>query len=233
MRLLMKTSRAMLLCMLAGLVLSMLPGCALNTVKFRGDNLYEERSGINVIATQEQDVLAVTSTKYNYSLILPYAENWDFSWKEGFLLLGNSGPVHVTLSAALTEDSALKHLKRLRDSQSALNAIDGLQSARIIRHRGVNVLVSMVNGVAKLKGGNNGSFQHLNIFTARKWKNALYRLHISVPLSGAMDPGKVRSEFLDYATAGFSVTYMRSVDATDDSLGLITPWRRGGAKRKK
>lgn len=226
-------SRSLALSALISLLALSISGCGLNTAKFRGENLNEKHYGINVITTEHRDVLAVTSTKHFYSLILPYSDSWDFSWKEGFLLLGNSGSVHVTLSALISQETPSQHLRRLRDTQSAINAIEGLNSAEIVSHRGMDVLVSIVSGTATLDNGNYNNFQHLNLFTARKWKNALYRLHISTPLTDESRLADIRKEFMDYATAGFSVSYMRNVDATDDNLAPDNPWRRGGAKRKK
>jgi len=213
-------------------LLIVLAGCSPNRAAFRGDDLIEREAGINVTAGSGGDIIAVSNTRHHYSIILPYSDAWDFSWKEGYLLIGKSGPVTVVLRATVSDHSPEQHLWRLKETLEQPGAVPGLESARIFLHRGEKVLVTIVDGARATDSQALNGVKHLNVFSVRKWKNLLYRLNLSVPYrSGAGYEGP-RREFLDYVTAGFSVSYMRDHKGSGDGLSIDSLWRRGGARRR-
>ena len=213
--------------------IAVLSGCSPNRAAYRGFDLIERESGINVTAGHEERIIAVTSTRSNYSLILPYSDKWDFSWREGYLLQGRSGGVNVVLRAMVTEETPDEHLRKLKRNLEQPGTMPGLEGARIIRHRGERVLVTVVDGARATETRSLSGVKHLNLFSARKWKSALYLLHISTPYLEAGGSAGIRDEFLDYSTAGFSASYMRDHKSIyDDAPSADTLWRRGGARRK-
>jgi hypothetical protein len=208
-----------------------LAACSPNRIAYRGENLTERESGINVTADADGNIIAVSSQRHHYSLVLPYSDKWDFSWKEGYLLIGSAGPVSVVLRATVTEDSPGSHLKMLREMLKRPGAVPGLESARLVKHRGDVVLVTVVDGARATDSEALDGVKHLNVFSVRKWKNLLYRLNISTPYVKGKGARELRSEILDYATAGFSSSYMRDHKASDDdSIGVDSLWRRGGRR---
>jgi len=213
-------------------VIFFLSGCSPNRVVFRGENLTEREAGINVTAGEDGNIIAVSSNRNHYSLVLPYSTGWEFSWKEGYLLVGSAGPVNVVLRATVSEDSPVEHLSMLRSMLKQPGAVPGLESARIIKHRGEMVLVTVVDGARATDSKALDGVKHLNVFSVRKWKNLLYRLNISMPYVKGKGDSELRGEILDYATAGFSASYMRDhTTSGSDSIGVDSLWRRGGARR--
>lgn len=220
------------ICAVFLIVLFFFSGCSPNRIAFRGDNLTERESGINVTAGEDGDIIAVSSNRHHYSLVLPYSDGWDFSWKEGYLLTGSAGPVNVVLRATVSEDSPLEHLSLLRKMLKKPGAVPGLESARIVKHRGDMVLITVVDGAEAAGSEALNGVKHLNVFSVRKWKNLLYRLNISTPYVKGKGDSELRAEILDYATAGFSASYMRDHKSTDvESVGVDSLWRRGGRRR--
>lgn len=209
-----------------------LSGCSPNKAAFRGYSLIEREAGINVTAGAESDIIAVSSARHHYSIILPYSDKWDFSWKEGYLLIGRAGPVNVVLRATVTGGSPDAHLDRLKETLAQPGAVPGLESVRIVRYRGENVLITIVDGARATDSRALAGVKHLNVFSVRKWKNLLYRLNISMPYRKGSDSKELRRQFLDYATAGFSVSYMRDRHDASEGLSIDSLWRRGGARRK-
>ena len=209
-----------------------LSGCSPNKAAFRGYSLTEREAGINVTAGAGGDIIAVSSARHHYSIILPHSDKWDFSWKEGYLLIGRAGSVNVVLRATVTGDSPEAHLGRLKETLEQPGAVPGLESARIVRHRGEKVLVTIVDGARATDSKALDGVKQLNVFSVRKWENLLYRFNISVPYRKGSNSKKLRRQFLDYATAGFSVSYMRDRLDAGEGLSIDSLWRRGGARRK-
>lgn len=212
-----------------GLVLA---ACSPHKVAYRGHNLIERESGINVTAIKESGIVAVTSSRYHYSIILPYFDEWDFSWKSGQLLSGKSGGVNLNLTAIRSEDSPSAHLKKLRKVMSGPGVIPGMESMRLIRHNGERVLVTVVDGAKATDAEALSGVKHLNIFSLRKRKDVLYMLHLSTPYMEADGAKGLREEFLDYVTSGFDVNYMRDVGELEDSLELGSTRRRGISRQR-
>jgi hypothetical protein len=217
---------------IALVLLLALAACSPNRIAYRGENLTERESGINVTSDADGNVIAVSSKRHHYSLVLPYSDKWDFSWKEGYLLIGSAGPVNVVLRATVTGDSPETHLKMLKGMLQRRGAVPGLESARMVKYRGDLVLVTVVDGAKATDSVALDGVKHLNVFSVRKWKNLLYRLNISTPFVKGKGERELRSEILDYATAGFSASYMRDHKSSDDDrIGVDSLWRRGGARR--
>lgn len=208
-------------------------GCSPNRIAFQGEDLIERESGINVTAGENGDIIAVSSNRNHFSLVLPYSDGWEFSWKEGYLLIGKAGPVSVVLRATVSDESALEHLGNLRGLLRQPGAVPGLESVRVIKHRGDMVLVTVVDGAKATESKALDGVKQLNVFSVRKWKNLLYRLNISTPYVKGKGERELRDEILDYATAGFSASYMRDHKAPDgNGVGVDSLWRRGGKRRK-
>lgn len=190
-------------------------------------------SGINVTSDSEKKIIAVTSAHDNFSIILPYSTNWDFSWKDGYLLMGKAGTVNVTLSAIITEEAAEQYIANLRLALQSPGAVTGLLSSNTLTHRGNPVLVTIVNSAVATSEEALSGIKHLNVFSARKWNNALYMLHLSVAYISSSEEEQLRKEYMDYVTAGFNVSYMRDLrEAYAATLGVEFPWRRGTARRR-
>jgi len=213
-------------------LLLFMSACSPNRAAYRGESLTERESGINVTSDADGNIISVSSNRNHFSLILPYSDKWDFSWKEGYLLIGSAGPVNVVLRATVTEDSPVAHLKMLREMLIRPGAVAGLESARLVKHRGDIVLVTVVDGARATDSETLEGVKQLNVFSVRKWKNILYRLNISTPFIKGKGEKELRSEILDYATAGFSASYMRDHKSSDDdSIGVDSLWRRGTGRR--
>lgn len=209
----------------------LLSGCAYN-VSFKGEALKERKSGINVTPDDARKIIAVTSSRNNYSLILPYSEEWLFTWREGYLLIGKAGNINADLLAVSSKDSPRQYLEDLRRKMTESDSLMGLESAEIIPHRGQYVLVAVMDGEEALVSERYNGLKHLNVFTVRKWRSSLYLLHLSISVPPDSASQQTREQFLDFATAGFSVSYMRDLNI-DDGPGFDTPWRRGGARRRE
>jgi len=213
-------------------LLMVLSGCSPNRAAFRGYDLIERETGINVTVGSGEEIIAVSNTRHHYSIILPYSDEWDFSWKEGYLLIGKSGSVNVVLRATVSDHSPEEHLWLLKETLEQPGAVPGLESAKMVLYRGEKVLVTIVDGARATDTEALDGVKHLNVFSVRKWKNLLYRLNLSVPYINGAGAAELRKEFLDYVTAGFSVSYMRDHKGSGDELSIDSLWRRGGARRR-
>lgn len=218
--------------MFAMLLAIILSACSPNTVAYKGLALTEKESGINVTSDTENKIIAVTSAHDNFSLILPYSTDWGFSWRDGYLLMGNAGTVNVTLSATISDKTAEQYISKLKQTLDAPEALIGLESSNMIIHRGDPVLVTVVNSAVATSDEDLSGIRHLNVFSARRWKNALYMLHISAAFVTSSEEEKLKNEYMDYATAGFSVSYMRDFRDALATPEVEFPWRRGTAKRR-
>jgi len=69
----------------------------------------DEDSGLTVYGEKKAGIIAVTSYKYHYALILPFSKKWTFTPNDGILLKGNSDLINVSLWSETFKDTPDQH----------------------------------------------------------------------------------------------------------------------------
>jgi hypothetical protein len=178
-------------------------GARYTGVDIGGDNAY----GLTVMPDDEKTILAVTSSKYHYSLILPYTEQWSFDWSDAPKLTGNSGLYNLSVVIYQTDKSSREFLKEHKAWLEEPGRVPGLVKAEMLKHRGERVLRTVID-LAKVGGGAfKGKTQH-NYFNTRKHGDLVYYEHLSKIVEQKEAP-LFQKVALDCVTVGFSADFMR------------------------
>jgi hypothetical protein len=191
---------------LAGLaVLALLPGVGAGKdrpLRFRGEFAVDEKLGIAVNASDDKRAIIVLSEPYGYSVILPYAEDWEFFREKGALIRGHSGLVNLTVAAYETKEKPEALLAERKRQLETTKAGTGIKRMEIVSFKGRQVLRNEVDGGAFAPEFRGTTVVHY--FGAKGEKGVVYELHLSV----VVDPKK-RERFddrawLQYVALGFN-----------------------------
>jgi hypothetical protein len=207
----MKTLKTLLLfsCFI-GLLSACAAASADETIYFRGKSFQDKRDGIQVIRPESpagDEFFTISSSRFHYFLVLPYADEWKFTLDDTSMLRGTSGAFNVTLSAREGEETPEQVLKKHKSYILSNPNIKGIKEIDIIEQGGVFVLrdtqdAEALSGLKDLRG-----VEVRHFFVAKKWKKELFLLHLSKRVSlGEAFP---EPKYLFMLTDGFRVDFMR------------------------
>lgn len=183
------------------------------TLRFTGKTVQEEAGGITILGRKDRGLLAVTSTRFHYALILPYAENWVFTLDDSSLLRGNSGLVNLTLSAFETDKKPAQFLEGYKKRLEQSERVKGVEKSEIITVNNEPVFRNVVDG--EIVGG-SAEFRGVKIvhfFGAKRRDSVIYLLHLSRVVPPKERESFKEKTFLDMVTAGFQVDFMKDEGA--------------------
>ena len=187
-----------------------IPGAgAERKLSFTGKLVEEKKDGITIVGEKDKGLLAITSARFHYALILPYAENWVFTLGDSDLLKGNAGLVNLTLSAFNTDMTPGQYLEGQKKGLREPGRVKGLEKIEVMQFKNEPVLRNVVD--AEIASGSEGfrGVKMINFFTAKRWGKVLYVLHLSRVLPPKDRKTFNEKMFLNMATAGFHVDFMR------------------------
>jgi len=188
------------------LLLAMAAGSA-ETIRFTGSMVQDKRDGITIVGEKDSGLIAVTSLRFHYALMLPYAEDWTFTREQGSLLRGTAGPVNLTLSAERNNETPARHLERHKKDILSNPAAKGIGRIEVVTFKDEPVLREVQDGEAASGDARFRGVKVHHFFAAKRWEKDLYVLH----LSKVVGPGDRLDEklFLNMVTKGFNVDFMR------------------------
>ena len=178
-------------------------------IYFTGKLVEEQGDGITIVGEKDKGLLAISSARFHYALILPYAENWVFTLGDSDLLRGNAGLVNLTLSAFKTDKTPGQYLEGQKKWLREPGRVKGLEKIEVMQFKNEPVLRNVVDG--EVAGGSEGfrDVKMINFFTAKRWGEILYVLHLSRVLPPKDRKTFDETMFLNMITAGFHVDFMR------------------------
>lgn len=179
------------------------------TLRFTGKTVQEEAAGITILGKKDKGLLAVTSSRFHYSLILPYAEDWVFILDDSSLLRGNSGLINLTLSAVETDKKPAQFLEGYRKRLEQSERVKGMEKSEIITVNNDPVFRNVIDG--EIAGGSAEfrGIKMVHFFGAKRRDSVMYLLHLSRVVPPTERETFTEKTFLDMVTAGFQVDFMK------------------------
>lgn len=177
--------------------------------RFTGKMIQYGETGLTVMGEEKEKIIVVSSLRHHYSLVLPYGVDWVVSEDDDPLLKGNSGLVNVTLSAEETDESPERHLQGVKARLSEPGRIKGLEKLELVTYRKEPVLRNVVDGEKASGSREFRGVKILNVFTAKRWGKVVYLLHLSRVIPAADAASTDEKPFMNFATVGFQVDFMR------------------------
>ncbi len=176
-------------------------------IYFKGRLVQDKRDGITIAGDKDKGLIAITSLRFHYSLVLPYAEDWVFTLEGGSLLKGHSGLINLTLSADRNDETPEQYLKTHKRLLLANPAVKGVEKMEMVAYKEEPVLREIQDGEAASGDKKFRGVRVYHFFTAKRWKRDLFLLH----LSKVVPPKETFNEkqYLGLVTMGFGVDFMR------------------------
>lgn len=195
--------------LLAAAVLSLLCGSALagEEYRFHGEPVQDASSGLTILGAKERGLVAVTSARHHYSLVLPYGEDWSFSVEEGALLKGRSGLLNVTLSEETADGSPDRTLAGVKERLSEPGRVKGLEKMELTAFKKEPVLRSVVDAHAATGSDEFRGVKLFHVFGAKRAGKGAYLLHLSRVVPAAEAAAFDVKPLLSLVTTGFRVDF--------------------------
>jgi hypothetical protein len=197
--------------LLAAAALTLLCGSALagQEVRFHGEPIQDAPSGLTVLGAKERGLVAVTSARHHYSLVLPYGEDWTFSVDEGALLKGSSGLLNVTLSEETADGSPERTLLGVKERLSEPGRVKGLEEVELTAFKKEPVLRTVVDARAATGADEFRGVKLFHVFGAKRSGKGAYLLHLSRVVPAAEAAAFDVKPLLSLVTTGFRVDFQQ------------------------
>jgi len=178
--------------------------------RFHGEMIQDDRTGLTVIGEEKDRIVAVTSARHHYSLVLPWTEDWRFDVADAPLLKGTSGLLNLTLSVEECDESAKSHLRTLQARLAEGGRLKGVEKSEIISHRGEPVLRLVIDAAAASGKREFRGVKMVHLHAAERVGRLVYVLHLSRVI-----PADEAAQFdgrplLSFATVGFRADFLRA-----------------------
>jgi len=175
------------------------------SIHYRGKDFLDDASGISVFA-QGEKVIGLGNSNLHYLLILPYSKEWTFDISETYYLLGNAGPLNISIQVLLDTDvSADEQLILLKDELCVKDVAPS--KFEYVKHREGTVLRTEVD-CGKIDKVFEGAKQ-INFYAVKKWEQTMYTYHFSKMVSRDGSDPLSDEKILDFLTAGFFLDFKR------------------------
>jgi len=117
-----------------------------NSIYFKGDFVFDEKSGISIIPDENKEIIAITSLVYHYALILPFSNNWEINNNEKYVLIANNKSLNISLELTKNNgESSEKFLENLMKMYIDNKSKFGISKALIIDHKNDFILLLIVD----------------------------------------------------------------------------------------
>jgi len=161
-------------------LVSALLACAQNSAApSSGEHVkVDERNGLIQYWQEGKKGLVLSSTRFGFTVALPYSEHWQFTSDDTQPLRGNAGPYNVTVEIVSASEPPARYLRSWMNNLVARTP--GIVTAQILDTEN-GPLLRADQDVAQMPGGEQFRGAHqLHLFVAREARGALYTLHFSM-----------------------------------------------------
>lgn len=182
---------------------------AAETLYFKGKSFQDSRDGITVIRSEEAPFITISSSRFHYFLVLPYADEWNFVLDEKSMLRGTSGRVNVTLFGGQSAQTPVEALERHRSRLLANKSTKGVEKIELIHFGGEPLLRQTQDAEAATGSSEHRGAKIYQFFAARKWKDELFLLHLSTLVAPGEQDAQLEEKYSFMVAKGFRVDFMR------------------------
>lgn len=177
--------------------------------RFTGETIQDGRTGLAVVGEKKDGIVSVTSTRHHYSLLLPWATDWEFTEDDSALLKGTSGMVTLTLSEEESAETPERHLRTLQARLGGSGRLKGVEKSEIVTFKKEPVLRILVDaegasGKAEFRG-----MKLLHLHSAKRCGRLVYVLHLALVIPADEAKGYDDKLLRSFATVGFRADYLR------------------------
>ena len=182
---------------------------SLKSIYFNGSFIFNEESGISVIPAKNDDIILITSLKYHYAVILPYAENWEITFDEKNVLLANNKIIYVTLELLKSDDkSSEQYLKKIMQDLLENKDKNYIIETEIFYHNNDHVLVTVVDTYSLMNDDKYKGIVQLNYYATKTYRDERFQLHMSF-MQKKSKVELINIPMFDYLTIGFNLDFAR------------------------
>ncbi len=183
------------------------------TIRFDGKSLQDEKVGFYLLVPEnrpELRELAVSSPRFGYFAMLPYARDWVFSGDAQHALKGTSSAGTVTIQVLASREDPERALAEEKKAREGPQGVPGLVRNEILKTPHGSVLRSETDA-GKVAAQATGSTalagaRHVSYVVMRSRGGRLYRFHLSRAWPGEV-PGAEDQRFIEYALRGFRADF--------------------------
>ena len=178
--------------------------------RFTGELIQDPRTGFTVIGEKKDGIVAVTSARHHYSLVLPWGDDWKLTADEdGALLKGTSGLVNLTLSVAESDEPPERFLRSLQARLKDSGQLKGVEKSEVVTFRKEPVLRILVDAEAASGRREFRGVKMVHVHAAERVGNVVYLLHLSRVIPAEEARAFDDKLLLSFATVGFRADFMR------------------------
>lgn len=174
-------------------------------VRFTGKHLFEKRTGLTVLPTDDRSDLALTSIHHHYWVILPYSETWVFETDYDLPLWGNDETYNVSIAVVPKDtDEVADCLRRVLERVQGSNDIE-LRDPEFLEAFGRPIL--RYRARPALLSDDDGNMWFWNYWTAAPRESSWYVLHVSTAAMSGTPSHEDDAAVLEMLGMGFGADF--------------------------
>lgn len=178
-------------------------------IRFSGEAVQESKSGFTVLGEPKEHVVAVSSARDHYSLILPWTEDWIFTLDDAPLLKGQSGLFNLTLSVEECDESPERHLRALQARLGQSGLLKGVEKSEIVTYKKEPVLRLVVDAEGASGRSEFRGVKLLHLHAVERVGRRCYVQHLSRVIPAEQAKSFDDKLLLSLVTVGFRADFMR------------------------
>lgn len=180
-------------------------------IKFKEKTVMDEDTGTTITTDENKSIMAISSLKYHFVIILPYYNNWEVEVDgKQYILFAHHERMNVSLDIFQNKHKKKsKYLKEFKKRLLKNKKKLGIEELKIIKHRKDSILVTVVDVYTLTNNEDFKGIKQINYFSTKSYRDERFSLHISIIQT---DP-KIElnnKEILDFITVGFNIDFERN-----------------------
>jgi hypothetical protein len=181
-------------------------------LKFTGENLFDNKTGIMVTADEDKKYIAVSNQLYHYVVILPYSVDWELSVDKKYCLYASNDVYNFSIELfANNYKSDYEYFNYLenqfKDNSDSLGIIN-LYRLNYKNYILLKTEVEILKVFKKLDEKKYKDMISVNLYSTKSYNNERYLLHFSI-VKNKNDNSFDEKSVYDYLTEGFFIDFER------------------------
>ena len=178
--------------------------------RFDGKTVQDPKTGFTVLGEKKDGIIAATSARDHYGLILPWVdEGWTFTVGDSPLLKGAGGLFNLTLSVEECDETAERHLKTVQQRLAEAGRMKGVEKSEIVTFGKEPVLRMRVDAATASGRTEFRGVKMIHLHAAERSGRFVYVLHLSRVIPAEEAASFDEKPLLSFATVGFRADFMR------------------------
>ncbi len=182
------------------------------SIKFRGEDLFDEKTGIMATVDDDKKFIAVSNQLYHYVLVLPYSINWVFSIDNKYCLIASNENINISIELLSNmHNSDADYLDYLQDQLTNNSDSMGITDIRRVYYENYSMIrteVEILKVFKKLDADKYRDMITVNLYSTKSYNNERFVLHFAVTKKRDDNSFDERS-FYNNITNGFFVDFER------------------------